>query len=365
MRANRTPAATSATLEGDQRAGQLDGEDSPPVWLSLAREIFGSRVTEVTVERLKHSAVSSTVYRLGLTGVETAPGPLRLIAKRTAAAWADDSYGPAREAMFLRHLAPQAGIPQPRLHFAGPIGREEGWLTLVDDVSTAYDFPDAGHPWTSAELRPILATYAPFHTHCMAALPTLGSRKWLFPPYRTRVASLAGELPGMVEALVNAGIWSPLPGIGRLVESTVRDNEMAVAWPETVVHNDVTPANAGLPRNGTGQAMLIDWEMVGTGPAELDLAYMFMQPFDNTRAIDRQAALAWYWEQRRSLSAGIPTVAARAHAQRQADTILALWLIPVALQRLLSPFPSGSAPRLYWDSMSRVLERRLRELCQA
>ena len=352
-------------LEGERHAGQPDGEDSAPVWLSLAREIFGSRVKEVTVERLKHSAVSSTVYRLGLTGVEAAAGPVRLIAKRTAAAWADDGYGPAREAMFLRHLAPQAGIPQPRIHFAGPIGREGGWLTLVDDVSTAYDFPDAAHQWTSAELRPILATYAAFHTHCTAALPALGSREWLFPLYQTRVASLAGELPGMVEALVAAGIWPPLPGIGRLVESAMRDMDMADGWPETVVHNDVTPANAGLPRNGDGSAMLIDWEMVGTGPAELDLAYMFMQPFNNTRAVDRQAALTWYWEQRRSLSAGIPAAAARAHAQRQADTLLALWLIPVAHQRLLSPFPPGSAARLYWDAMSRVLERRLRELCQA
>lgn len=351
-------------LEADPRNGQPDGEDSTPVWLSLMREIFGSRVKEVTVERLKHSAVSSTVYRLALTGVETAAGPLRLIAKRTAAAWADDSYGPAREAMFLRHLAPQAGIPQPRLHFAGPIGREEGWLTLVDDVSPAYDFRDAAHQWTSAELRPILATYAAFHTHFMAALPALGSREWLFPPYEARVVSLAGELPGMVEALVTAGIWPPLPGIGRLVESAVGDVERPHDWPETVVHNDVTPANAGLPRNGGGPAMLIDWEMVGTGPAELDLAYMFMQPFDNARAVDRQAALTWYWEQRRSLSSGIPAAADRARAQRQADTLLALWLIPVAHQRLLSPFPPGSAPRLYWDSMSRVLERRLRELCQ-
>ncbi len=364
MRPNSPEPSAGTTLAADRRAGQPDAEEDPAVWLSLARDVFGPRVSGVTVQTLKHTAGAATVYRLGLSGVDTGSGPLRLIAKRTAGDRADGDHGPMREALFLRHLIGQVGIPQPRVYFAGPFGGGARWLTLVEDVSEAYRFRAADHPWTLAELRPILTSYAALHALGNAALAGLGAREWLFPPYRERVVGLAGELPAMVEALADAGIWQPLPGVGRLVERTVRLLE-TTAWPETLLHNDVTPANAGLPRDGRGPALLVDWEMVGTGPAELDLAYMFMQPFDNTRAVARQAALAWYWEQRRLLSGDSPPATGRAQAQQLADAVLALWLIPVAQQRLLTPFPPGSAPRRYWDAMSWVLERRLRELCPA
>ncbi len=352
------------TLTAKPHAGQPDGEDDPTVWLSLARDVFGPHVSSVTVQTLKRSASPATVYRLGLSGVGEGTERLSVIAKRTASTWADDDHGPTREALFLRLLIAHLGIPHPRVYFAGLVESGASWLTLVEDVTIAYHFWAADHAWPLAELRPILAAYAAFHAHGVAALSTLGAREWLFPPYQRRVVDLAGELPAMTEALARAGIWQPMPCVGRLVERTMRTLE-AGAWPETILHNDVTPANAGLPRDGDGPALLVDWEMVGTGPAELDLAYMFMQPFDNTRAVDRQTALAWYWEQRRLVSGGIPTAVERTHAQQMADAVLALWLIPVAHRRLLAPFPSGSAPRLYWDSMSHVLERRLRELCSA
>ena len=365
MRPSSPQPAAGATLAAGRSAGQPDAEEDPAVWLSVARDVFGPRVNSVTVQTLKHTAGATTVYRLGLSGVDTAAGPLRLIAKRTAGGRADDD-GPMREALFLSHLLGQVAIPQPRVYFAGPVdgGR---WLTLVEDVTAAYRFAAADHPWKLSELRPILTSYAALHAQGGAALSGLGGREWLFPPYQERVAGLAGELPAMAEALAAAAIWQPIPGLGRLVERTVRALA-TTGWTPTLVHNDVTPANAGLPRDGDGPALLVDWEMVGSGPAELDLAYMFMQPFDNTRAVDRQAALAWYWQQRRLAPGGgppgeIPRPAERARAQHLADAVLALWLIPVAHQRLLTPFPPGSAPRRYWDAMSRVLERRLRELC--
>lgn len=364
MRPNNAEPAVGVMLTPNQRAGQPDSGDNPAVWLSLARGVFGPRVSSVAAQTLKHSASPATVYRLVLSGLETDGGPLTVIAKRTAIGWADDDHGPMREALFLRHLIGQVGIPHPRVYFAGPLDCGDGWLTLVEDVAPAYHFHTADHLWTAAELQPILTSYATFHRRGAAALSSQDTWEWLFPPYGARVVNTASELPGMIEGLTSAGIWQSLPGIGRLVDHTVRALESA-DWAETLVHNDVTPANAGLPRQGPGPALLVDWEMVGTGPAELDLAYMFMQPFDNARAVDRRAAQEWYWQRRRLVSGKIPTVAERARNQRLADAVLALWLIPVAHQRLLSPFPPGSTPRLYWDSMSRVLERRLRELCAA
>lgn len=339
-------------------SGQPDGASDASVWLPLLRETVGRGVLGVASRPFKHSANGSTVHRLA---VDTAAGPLLLIAKRTAATWDGDDTGPAREATFLRLLADRLGIPQPRVYFAGPY--RDGWLTLVEDVSDSYTFAAAEHAWTMDELRPVLAAYAAFHTNGRHALRTLQDRGWLFPPYRERLLATAADLPAMVEALSAAGVWTPLQGFSRLVEQTLSDLEGDTAG-DTLLHNDVTPANAGLPHIGDGLALLVDWEMIGSGPAELDLAYMFMQPFDNTRAIDRAAALDEYWEHRRVIEGGIPSPAARARAQHQADALLALWLVPVAHRRLLSPFPEGTAARAYWDAMSAVLERRLDELCR-
>lgn len=360
MQTSRSRSEGGAPVMVTRQYEQPDGEARLAIWLSLVRRLFGPQAGLAAVEPLKRSAVSSIVYRLQVTGAGPA-GSLTLIAKQTTAAWADDDDGPPREATFMRLLGHRLTIPQPRVHFAGSFDETGGWLTLVDDVSADYAFPDADHCWTPAELRPILSTYAAFHARGTAVLPELADHAWLFPPYRSRVVRRAGELPENVEALVTAGIWQPLPGLGRLIEATVRNLD-EVATPDTLVHNDVTPANAGLPRNGRGAALLVDWEMVGTGPAELDLAYMFAQPFDNTRLIDRPAALDWYWQERRRREGRVPTPAARDHAQRQADALLALWLIPVAHTRLLTPFPEGTVPRRYWDAMSGVLERQLRKL---
>ena len=356
------PGALAGEAQASPAAARLAGATDRAGWCSLARELFGPGTALAGVETLKHSAAPAVVYRLRV--IDPSGEPRALIAKRTAAGWDGDPFGHQREARFLRLLA-AAGfdIPQPRVYYAGPLATSEAWLTVVEDVSAAYHFADATQPWGAAELRPILATYAAFHARGAVTLAALDDRAWLFPAYRTRVESVAAGLPALVESLVAAGIWSPLPGLGALIARTLREPADAPGDRATLVHNDVTPANAGLPRDGRGLALLVDWEMVGSGPAELDLAYMFLQPFDNARGVDRQAALDWYWAARQGLEGRIPSAVERAAAQEYADGLLALWLIPVAARRLLTPFPPGSGARAYWDSMSHVLERRLRELC--
>lgn len=357
------PGALAAEAQASPAAARLAGATDRAGWCSLARELFGPGTALAGVETLKHSAAPAVVYRWRV--IDPSGEPRALIAKQTAAGWDGDPFGHQREARFLRLLA-AAGfdIPQPRVYYAGPLATSEAWLTVVEDVSAAYRFADAAQPWTATDLRPILATYAAFHARGASTLAALDDREWLFPAYRPRVESVAAELPEMVASLVAAGIWSPLPGLGALIERTLRGPEDAPGRAATLVHNDVTPANAGLPRDGRGPALLVDWEMVGSGPAELDLAYMFLQPFDNARNVDRPAALDWYWQARRGLEGRIPSPAERAASQEYADALLALWLIPVAARRLLTPFPPGSGARAYWDSMSRVLERRLGALCR-
>ena len=89
--------------------------------------------------------------------------------------------------------------------------------------------------------------------------------------------------------------------------------------------------------------------------AELDLAFMFTQPFRSERNIDKQAALNYYWDQRHALDGGRPLASERQAAQAHADALWALSLIPVAHKVATHPHPPGSAPALYWNSMHTVV----------
>jgi aminoglycoside phosphotransferase (APT) family kinase protein len=131
----------------------------------------------------------------------------------------------------------------------------------------------------------------------------------------------------------------------------------------TVLHNDVYPGNVGLPYDPGGEAALVDWEMVGWGMAELDLAFMFTQPYRSARQIDRTAALDYYWDQRQRLEGRVPGAEERQARQRHADALWALSLVPRAQEVARSPFPPGSAPADYWDAMYGVLYERLADLC--
>ena len=103
----------------------------------------------------------------------------------------------------------------------------------------------------------------------------------------------------------------------------------------------------------------MDWEMVGRGLAELDLAFMFLQPFGSHRKLDRAAALAFYWRERERIEQPMVSAGERDRRQRYADALWALWLIPVAHKMAHYPFPPASPPRIYWESMFAVLADRL------
>jgi hypothetical protein len=101
--------------------------------------------------------------------------------------------------------------------------------------------------------------------------------------------------------------------------------------------------------------------------AELDLAYLFMQPYRSAAAIDRPAVQSFYWQERARLGGGGHgyeyTGAERCFRQRHADAVLALRQLIIAYHVALAPFPAGSAPHTYWQEMFAVLEERLREMC--
>ncbi len=169
----------------------------------------------------------------------------------------------------------------------------------------------------------------------------------------------------MVETLAARNIWPEITGFGRLLERTLHEAHQLSTQPITVLHNDVYPPNCGIPVNMSGETILLDWEMVGWGLEELDLAFMFLQPYGSHLELDRAEALSYYWRARQRLGCPVRSSAEHQIRQRYADALWTLWLIPVAYHMAMSPYPIGSSPRIYWNAMFKVLGARLQSLSSA
>lgn len=342
--------------------------NSPPVttpWLySLLEQVVGADLTAVRATCLKRSAAPATSYRLDLAYSRRPPSaPETLIAKFIGSDWDGDDHGPVREPTFYAAYGNRLPAIVPRHYYAGPGERPGEHLLLLADIEPTHRLLRSDHCWQPPELRRAMKAYAGLH-HAGRALPGIASgADWHFPRYEQRVVEQVESLPAMITELADWGGWRPLPGIERLVATTLDAIDGRANEPVTLLHNDTAPQNIAFPVDDeTAQPLLIDWEMAGRGLPELDLAYLFMQPYDNARAVDRAALLATYYDERDRLGDGRPDRASQQERQRYADRVLALWFVPVAHDRVLRPFPPGSEPHRYWHHMLPVLERRLSEL---
>jgi aminoglycoside phosphotransferase (APT) family kinase protein len=333
--------------------------NEPP--LSLLRSVVSPSIMHVAAELIKHSSTPAAVYRLGLA-FEDGPGPRSLVFKRIEAGWPNDPLGHEREVRFYRRLLPHLNFPHPSIYYAGPEPGSPANLVIMEDVAGTHRFPPKDHVWTQSEIESILSAYARLHAAGGACLPPGEELGWLLDRHEKRLFETAGELPAMVEALADRDIWARMPGFGRLLDRALREAGALSGHPVTVLHNDVYPPNCGLPISGEGEAILVDWDMASIGLAEMDLAIMFIQPFGAHLGLDREAALAHYWRRRQELDGRRRSEAELKARQWYADALWTLWLIPVAFRMAESPFPAGSSPRIYWESMFGVLGRRLQLL---
>jgi hypothetical protein len=336
---------------------------NPP--LSLLRETVHPSICKVTSRLIKRSSTPAAVYRLFLHGESASDNglPDTLVAKLIAPNWLDDAFGHVRETRFYAELLPHLNLAQPRVYYAGSEPGTANNLVIMEDVHATHWFPDPTHCWTMREIRPILKAYVQLHTQSTAVVPPPDRRNWLLPRHEERLRQTAAELPLMVDELVERGIWAPLPAFTGLLKSVLEATDHYELEPVTLLHNDVFPPNAALPNSADADVLLFDWEMLSWGIPEMDLAYMFLQPFGSHRHLDRETALTWYWQAYSQLGSGstMPSQVQRMR-QRYADSLWALWLIPVAQQMVKKPFPEHSFPRIYWDAMLAVLGDRLQEL---
>ena len=352
MAVNHQPASPAAVRPPAHGSGQGPGARLLP----LLQQICSSGIAAVDLEPLKKGYVAD-VYRMQPRLGNGAAPPAPLVLKVVHPGPEDDPEGRDREANFYAAVHPRLGFRRPEVFFTGcdPETRER--LVIMEEL-LGYRNPLRRHRWTPAEARCFVRAYARLHAVPVEAAHV--DEPWLF---RIRSGEFSnGETLEWAGDLVRRGVWAPLPGLEALIGWVGEVREELKALPASYMHGDVFPPNISLPDDLSEEAVLIDWDMAGVGTGELDLAFMFLQPFDSAADLDREQVLADYWRARAALGDAQPTPEERRVRQRYADALWGLYLVRVAHRSVFDPFLANSPAYSYWESMRGVLHRWLKRV---
>jgi len=336
------------------------GEDKVLPDLPFWQQLISPQVGAFTARPLKHSSSPATIYRIHFSSQNGRLPVDSVICKVVAPAWPGDPHGSEREFLFYQHLRPRLGLPHPTVYYTGQDSASGYRFIVLADLAAAYHFPPHDHRWTGTEIESVLRSYAHLHAQDTACLPPPEARQWLwtyFAPTWT-----PDGLAQMAETLHQRGIWQPLPGVSQLAEVTLAAATHFSHASMTLVHHDIHPSNVALPHDLNQEAVIIDWEMAGWGLPEIDLVYLFIQPFQTTNEVNLTSALDNYWLYRQQREGSIPPAEERQARLRHAHALFRLSLLEVAHQRAQNPPPPGTFAALYWQKMYPLLYDRLREL---
>jgi aminoglycoside phosphotransferase (APT) family kinase protein len=265
-------------------------------------------------------------------------------------------FDAVRELRYYQILHPQLPIAKPEV-YSLTTDEETGFHVIVmEDLSFTHNTPTHPHQWTYEELKSVLCAYAYLHTSAVEL-----DYEWLAP--RHEGALQFEKIAEQVRTVQQAGIWGDLPGLSSLIEYAQQSCQTYANVPLALIHGDTTPANAPLPNDlGARPATLIDWQDVGIGMPEFDLAYIDLQPFESGRGVPRSDILDLYWCYRSELDVNIPSPEERRLRQLHADLVFTLWLTASASRVALHPYPEGTYPHLHWSSQFGIVYNRLKAL---
>lgn len=328
--------------------------------LDLFRQAFGSSVQNCRAELIKVALDWSRVYRVTLTHTGQGYSECDVVIVKTT-----DPNGPfpalesVRELRFYQIFHPSLCIPKPRVHFLTTDEATGFHIIVMEDLSRTHRIPAHPYRWTYDELKSVLRAYAQLH-----ASPAEGlDYDWLAS--RHERALKLDQIPEQVAAVQRAGIWQELPGLLDLVAFAGESCQKYEYSTLSLLHGDTTPANAALPSELESQpAALIDWQDVGVGMAEFDLAYLDLQPFHSARRIPRRELLDLYWRFRAEVDPDIPSPEERRARQLHADVVMALWLTASASRVARKPYPEGTYPHMHWASQYGIVYNRLKALAR-
>jgi aminoglycoside phosphotransferase (APT) family kinase protein len=325
--------------------------------LDLLRQAFGNSIQNCQAELIKVALGWSRVYRVTLS--QQGHSTRESVVVKTI-----DPNGPAttieaeRELRFYQAIHPDLSIPKPKIYYLGTDEETGFHIIIMEDLASTYFSPTHPYQWTRAELESVLWAYAKLHTSKTESL----NYAWLAPRHESQLDF--EKIPEQAETVQRAGIWKELPNLADLIAYTRGSVKKYEDEKVTLIHGDTTPANALLPQDLTQPAVLIDWQDVGIGMPEFDLAYLDLQPFESTHLIPRSELLDIYWRFRAEIESNIPSTEERRARQLHADAANTLWLVASASRVALHPYAAGTYPHMHWSSQFGIVYNRLKALIQ-
>ncbi len=326
--------------------------------LDLLRQAFGNSIQDCHAELIKVALGWSRVYRVTLSRMGQGHSPRETVVVKTM-----DPNGPPtpleaiRELRYYEVLHPKLPIAKPEIYFLTTDEATGFHVIVMEDLSPTHRIPTHPYQWTHEELRSVLRAYAYLHTSVVENL----DYAWLAARHESALDF--EKIPEQVATVQRAGIWGDLPGLSDLIAYARESCDRYANTQVSLLHGDTTPANAALPQDlASKPATLIDWQDVGVGMPEFDLAYMDLQPFESGRLIPRSELLDLYWCYRSEIDSDIPSPEERCARQLHADIVMALWLTATASRVALHPFPEGTYPHMHWSSQFGIVYNRLKTL---
>jgi aminoglycoside phosphotransferase (APT) family kinase protein len=326
--------------------------------LDLLRQALGNDIQDGHAELIKIALGWSRVYRVTLAqqGHSTRDP---VIVKTINPNGPPTALEAERELRFYQTILPGLCIPKPQVYFLTTDQATGFHIIIMEDLSSTHRIPTHPYQWTRDELKSVLRAYAYLHSSYVENL----DYAWLAPRHENSLNF--GKIPEQVAIVQRAGIWGDLPELSDLIAYVGESCQKYANAKLTLLHGDTTPANAALPKNLDSQpATLIDWQDVGIGMAEFDLAYLDFQPFESARLIPRSELLDLYWHFRTGIDSDIPPCQERRARQLHADVVTALWLTNPASRVTLHPYPEGTYPHMHWASQYGTVFNRLKTLAQ-
>jgi len=326
--------------------------------LALFRQAFGNDITDHHAELIKSALGWSRVYRVALTkeGRSTRDS---VIVKTIDPNGPINHFQAERELRFHEVIHPNLQIPKAEIFHLHTDEATGFRIIVMEDLAQNHRIPAHPYQWTSSEIKSVLRAYAQLHTTQFENL----NHSWLVQRHESLLDF--EKILEQVAIVQRAGIWGDLPHLYDLLAYTRESCEKYKHEKMSLIHGDTTPANAALPNNLDSEpATLIDWQDVGIGMPEFDLAYIDLQPFDSARLIPRSDLLDTYWNLRAEIDTNIPSPEERRARQLHADVVTSLWLTAPAARVTVHPFPVGSYPQIHWASQYGIVYNRLKSLAE-
>ena len=334
--------------------------------LDLLRQAFGNNIKDCHAELIKIALGWSRVYRVTLTSTGQGRSTRESVIIKTI-----DPKGPAtqldaeRELRFYQTLHPKLSIPKPEIYYLTTDEATGFHVIVMEDLASTHNIPTHPYQWTHDELKSVLHAYAYLHTSRVENL----NYAWLVPRHESLLDF--EKIPEQVATVQHAGIWGDLPEFPDLIAYACESCKQYQNEQLSLLHGDTTPTNAPLPKDLHAQhvqhaqpATLIDWQDVGVGMPEFDLAYIDLQPFKSGRLIPRSELLDLYWCYRAEIDSDIPSPDERCARQFHADVVTTLWLTAPASHVAIHPYPEGTPPHMHWASQYGIVYNRLKSLTQ-